>query len=84
MKVAFHPNFIRIFKKLPVALQEEIRQKISLFEQDQANISLKNHKLHGKLKNYYSFSVNYSYRILYKKHGKIVVLAEIGTHDMYK
>ncbi len=84
IKVAYHPSFIRQFKKLPLNLQLEIKGKIELFEQDPYNSSLKTHKLHGRLKDDYSFSVNYSYRIIFRLPRDEALFLEIGTHDMYK
>lgn len=84
MQIKFYPRFIRQLNKLPLDLQEEALEKIDLFIEDSHHPSLKNHKLHGKLREYCSFSVNYSHRILYKIKDEVVVLAEIGTHDLYK
>jgi addiction module RelE/StbE family toxin len=84
MKIAYHPKFIRQYNKLPEDLKIEIKEKIALFEQNPLHPSLKNHKLHGKLKAFQAFSVNYSYRILYVTKGNMAILSKIGTHDLYK
>lgn len=83
-KIAYYPKFIRQFRKLPSDLKEETKEKIELFKQNRDNPTLKNHKLQGRLREYYSFSVNYVYRILYKIQDGKAVLMEIGTHDLYK
>lgn len=84
MKIAYHPKFIRQYNKFPEDLKIEIKEKIALFEQNSLHPSLKNHKLHGRLREFSSFSVNYAYRILYIIKDNIVILSKIGTHDMYK
>lgn len=87
MQIKFYPRFIKQLKqlnKLPLDLQEEVLIKIDLFIENSRHPSLKNHKLQGRLRDFYSFSVNYSYRILYKIKDNKVVLAEIGTHDLYR
>ncbi len=84
MNLAYHPKFIRQYNKLHPDLKTEIKEKIALFKEDPTNPVLKNHKLKGKLKDFQSFSVNYSHRILYKIKDNKVVLAQIGTHDIYK
>lgn len=84
MQIKFYPRFIKQLNKLPLDLQEEVLTKIDLFIEDSRHPSLKNHKLHGRLRDYHSFSVNYAYRILYIIKDNMAILAEIGTHDMYK
>jgi addiction module RelE/StbE family toxin len=84
MKVKFYPRFIKQLNRLPLDLQEEVLTKIDLFIENPYNSSLKSHKLQGRLKEFWSFSVNYSHRILYKIKDSEAVFAEIGTHDMYK
>ena len=85
MKIAYTPQFVRMFRKLEQALKEEAIEKIELFKADPAHSQLKAHKLKGKLKNRYSFSVNYQTRIIYMPISKSeVALLAIGDHDVYK
>ena len=85
MKIAYTPQFVRMFRKLEQALKEEAIEKIELFTQDPAHSQLKAHKLKGKLKNRYSFSVNYQIRIIYTPISKKeVVFLAVGDHDVYK
>lgn len=84
MQIKFYPRFIKQLNRLPLDLQEEVLTKIDLFIENPQHPSLKSHKLHGRLREYYSFSVNYAYRILYKIKDNEAVFAEIGTHDLYK
>ncbi len=85
MKIAYTPQFVRMFRKLESALQEEAIEKIELFEKNPNQSQLKTHKLKGRLKNRYSFSVNYQTRIIYipLSKGEVAFLA-IGDHDVYK
>ena len=82
--LSFAPSFIRQYKKLEISLQEEILEKVELFKNHSNHKLLKVHKLHGELKNCYSFSVNYAYRIVfsYNKNNEINFLS-IGNHDIY-
>ncbi len=84
MKIAYTPQFLRMFKKLESALQEEAFEKIELFIQDPIHPQLKAHKLKGKLKGRYSFSVNYKVRIIYSPitDNEVAFLA-VGDHDIY-
>jgi len=85
MKVVYTPSFVRMYKKLCESLKEETREKISLFEQDHTHSFLKVHKLKGSLKNRWSFSINYEYRIVFQYLSKSEsVFLAIGNHDVYK
>ena len=85
MQIIYAPAFIKQFADFEELLKEEIRQKILLFQDAKNHRSLKVHKLHGLLKDRYSFSVNYNYRIIFKYLSKneVAILA-VGGHDIYK
>lgn len=85
MRIRFKPSFVRDFKKLPSGVQEAAYEKIAAFETDPSHPSLRTHKLQGKLKDFYSFSITYSHRVIFSYETKdIVVFLAIGTHDVYK
>ncbi len=84
MNVEFTPHFIRLLKKLPKDLQEEASEKIDIFSENWKYPLLKTHKLKGSMKEYWSFSVNYQYRIVFKKEKARFILMAIGNHDVYK
>jgi len=85
MIVSYTPLFIKQYKKLPIDLQEEVKEKISLFKENHEHSFLKTHKLKGRLKDRFSFSVNYAYRIVFQYLSKNeAVLLCIGDHDVYK
>jgi mRNA-degrading endonuclease YafQ of YafQ-DinJ toxin-antitoxin module len=55
-----------------------------LFITDPFNLKLKTHKLSGKLKDLWSFSLDYDLRVVFyftKDKPKKAVLVDIGTHD---
>lgn len=85
MEIIYAPSYIRQYKKLPVEIREEAKEKIELFKSEPDHPFLKTHKLTGILKNRWSFSVNYSYRVVfqYLKKDAVAFLA-IGNHDVYK
>lgn len=85
MKIVFTPAFVRQYKKLPTGLQVELKEKLELFQKNPRHKFLKTHKLKGRLKGRYSFSVNYSYRVVFDYLSKCeVVLLAVGDHDVYK
>lgn len=84
MKIVYSQSFIKQFKKLHKDLKEEVYEKVKLLKKDQKNKFLKVHKLHGKFKKFQAFSVNYSVRIIFWEEKDLIVLAEVGNHDIYK
>jgi len=85
MKVLYKPTFVRQYKKLPKALQQEVKEKIELFQKDPCHSFLKTHKLKGPLKNCWSFSVNYEHRIVFEYETKTTAaLLAVGDHSVYK
>lgn len=85
MLISYKPSFLREFKKLPTELQEEALEKIDLFRNVQNHKKLKVHKLKGRLKDFHSFSVTYSHRIVFSYESKQeVVFIAIGDHSVYK
>ena len=85
MEVQYKPSFVREFKKLPKEVQDEAFQKITLFQDVKNHESLKVHKLKGRLKDFYSFSITYSHRIVFMYENKnIAVFLAVGDHDVYR
>lgn len=85
MNIRYKPSFIRQYKKLPQALQEEVKEKIALFKENVRHPFLKTHKLKGHLKSFWSFSINYEYRIVFDYESKdTAVFLVIGNHTIYK
>ncbi len=58
MKISFKPTFIRQFNGLVLGLQQEAIEKIELFKEKRNHNQHKVHKLRGRLRGRYSFSVN--------------------------
>ncbi|MEK7544545.1 MAG: type II toxin-antitoxin system mRNA interferase toxin, RelE/StbE family [Patescibacteria group bacterium] len=85
MEIFYTPQFLRQLKKFPVELQSEAEEKILLFQSDPKHPFLKTHKLKGRFNGCYSFSVNYSYRVVFEYYPKkSVTFLAIGDHDVYK
>lgn len=85
MDVFYIPKFLRQLGALDVELQKETLEKIELLKDPKNHKQLKVHKLKGPLAGRYSFSVNYSTRIIFMyENSKIAILLVIGDHDLYK
>ena len=84
-RIIYAPVFIKQLKKLNKDLQQEVIEKVELFKNEANHNSLKVHKLHGKFKDCYSFSVNYRFRIVFMYiSAEEVAFMTIGDHDVYK
>jgi mRNA-degrading endonuclease YafQ of YafQ-DinJ toxin-antitoxin module len=85
VEVSFSTPFKRAFKKRIKGsgdLETRFWQKLNQFTLDPFHPSLKTHKLSGKLKEYWSFSVDYDARVLfYFTDDEKAVFVDIGSHD---
>ena len=83
--VDFSSSFRRAYKKRVAPFAEKVlifREKLSLFVQNPYNPQLKTHKLSGKLKHLWSFSVENDLRVLlYFVDEMNVIFEDIGSHD---
>ncbi|PIQ79010.1 hypothetical protein COV81_03540 [Candidatus Peregrinibacteria bacterium CG11_big_fil_rev_8_21_14_0_20_41_10] len=83
-KIYYSSHFGKAFRTLPLVAQKQAIQKENIFRTNCFDKSLKTHKLKGKLDNYWAFSINYSYRILFEFTAKNeVAFIDIGTHSIY-
>lgn len=81
LSILYAPTFIRMYKRLPVLLRAEVKEKITQFQNPANHATLKVHKLKN-LKNTYAFSVNYQIRIVFQYESKQTVgLLFVGSHD---
>jgi len=85
-EVAFTAHFVRSLNKLPPPLQDEVIEKIKLLKNPVHHQRLRLHKLHGVMKHYHSFSVNYRVRVIIQiiKKQAIALLIDVGDHSLYK
>jgi len=82
MHVEYSARFLKFASRLSVKLLVLASEKEALFKADPFHPSLDTHKLHGKDKDAWSFSVNRKYRIkfLFLK-SNVVLFLMVGTHD---
>ncbi len=84
-KIEYASLFEKNFEWLPKRIQKLAKNKDKIFRQDAFHPSLETHKLGGKLKNDWAYSVNKDYRIhFYFVNDNTVVYLNIGTHEIYK
>lgn len=83
--IIYAPSFVKQLNKIELSFQDEILEKIDFLKDEDNHKFLKVHKLHGKFKYCFSFSVDYRTRIVFQYITKNkVALLSIGDHDIYK
>lgn len=83
--VSYRASFVRQYDRLEEELKEEVKEKLKLLRNKNNHERLRVHKLHGRFKKFWSFSVNYKMRIIFQfESDKELVIFDIGDHDVYK
>ncbi len=84
-RIDYTPKFLKSFKGLRSEIQAQLIKREPWFRADCFDSRLKTHKLKGKLIPYWSFSVNYSYRVLFAFEDEHrVTFIDIGPHSIYQ
>lgn len=82
--VGFTPEFFRKLKKLASQLQEIAFKKIELFRDRSNHQRLEVHKLHGKYKGFFGFSIDRKNRIMFEWISDDEArLHTVGDHSIY-
>ncbi|MFY9484527.1 MAG: hypothetical protein WAP74_02800 [Patescibacteria group bacterium] len=67
------------------SLQKKTVERVAMFRDNPFDIRLKTHKLTGKLKGDWAFSVDYHNRVRFRILDQtIALLIDVGSHDIYK
>lgn len=84
-EIRYSEHFRRALVKLPPEVKSEIRKREAIFKANCFDSQLKTHKLAGKFKNYWSFSLTYSHRVVFQFLGKGKVgFIDVGDHSIYQ
>lgn len=83
--ILYSSKFQHGFKKLGYTHKQLIQQREKIFKNNCFDPRLKTHKLKGQLKDYWSFSLTYSQRVLFIFLKKdVVVFIDVGSHSIYQ
>lgn len=80
-------RFEKSFRKLNIKIQKLFIKKLGIFIDDEYSISLRTHKLKGKRKNEYAFSITDDIRAIYEKYSQkekeilVFKFVDIGGHN---
>ena len=85
MEIIYTSKFRREYKRLPDKIKSIAEQNEKVFRDNPFNPALDTHKLHGRLKEFWSFSIGYKYRIIFEFANKNTAhFHSTGNHDIYQ
>ena len=84
-KIHISLDFKKSYGRLPHNIQTLADKKDIWFRENPFDQRLKTHKLKGELLDFWAYSVNYQYRILFRfLDNNEVIYYDIGTHEVYR
>jgi len=84
MRIYYSSKFEREYKRLPVKIKFPAEKKEKIFRQNPFDQRLKTHKLTGNLREFWSFSIDNSHRIIFEfADGKAIWFHSVGGHEIY-
>lgn len=87
MKIIYHKQFLKSFKKLSPKEKELIKTAIRIFSENPFDKKLRNHALQGKMRGKRSISVKGDLRIIFVEENGylIIIILDLGKHNkVYK
>lgn len=82
MKIHFHKNFDKQYKKLHKTEQVKVQNRLLLFSENSFNPLLRNHPLRGKYTDYRSINITGDLRAIYKFDNKDqCIFVAVDTHS---
>lgn len=62
-----------------------MQKKDIIFRKNLFDKRLNTHKLHGRFNEYWAYSIDYQYRVIFVfKDGRTIIYYAIGSHQIYK
>lgn len=84
MEVLYTSRFGREAKRVPRHLRSAVESRVEIFKNNPFDPRLKTHKLTGALKEFWSFSIDYHYRIMFEFiESNKALFHSIGDHSIY-
>lgn len=86
MEVIYTSKFAREYKKLPQKVKTRAEQYEKIFRANPFDKGLDARKLHGRLQEFWSFSIGFKYRIIFQfgSNDNIVHFLSVGNYDIYQ
>jgi len=84
MEIYYSSKFAREYKKLPLKIKKRAEAAEKLFRENPLHPKLRTHKLKGRLKEFWSFSIDEKYRIIFEFQQKnLIWFHSVGDHSIY-
>lgn len=84
MLIRHTSKFKKAYKKMPKMVKIKAEEREPIFQKNPFDARLDTHKLHGKYKEYWAFTVVGQHRIMFAfTGGDFVDFINIGTHEIY-
>jgi len=82
MQIYTSSHFRRRYKKLNKEIKKRAQEREKVFVANIFDPRIETHKLHGKLKEQWSYSIGYDHRIafIFLENGDVLYV-DVGTHD---
>ncbi|MEK7520270.1 MAG: hypothetical protein AAB581_03465 [Patescibacteria group bacterium] len=80
MRVVYHKNFEKKFRKLPAKVKERFYGRLALFYKNKHAKTLNNHSVDTAYPGVRSINITGDYRALFYDVGETVTFLTIGTH----
>ncbi len=85
MQILYSLEFAKRYKKLSLEVQKKAEEKETIFRNSPFDPRLDTHKLHGNLSDFWGFSVDQRYRIIFVfLEASSVKFCAIGDHSIYE
>lgn len=85
MQIYYSSKFEREYKKISKKIKRLAQEKELIFRNNPFTSTLNTHKLSGRLQEYWAFSIDNKYRIIFEFVEKdIVWFHSIGDHSIYQ
>jgi len=85
MRILYSSRFAREYEKLPNRIKNVSQVRESMFRKNPFDRILATHKLHGRLSDFWSFSIGFRYRIIFEFAADDEVhFHSVGNHDVYQ
>jgi len=84
MQIYYSSKFEREYRKLPHAIKILAEKREQLFRKNTFDPALDTHKLGGRLKGFWAFSIDQKYRIIFEfAKDDTIWFHSVGDHSVY-
>ena len=84
IRIIHTARFLKSAKQLPPSIRKKLTERDICFRTDFFDPRLTTHKLHGRFKGFWAYSVDFRYRVIFIfRDQKTVIYYDIGAHHIY-